>query len=173
MKLKIIAGKILYRTIGNCLPDSSKGIIYRKLRAFFGKIIIKECGRNTNFGKHARFSDKVCLGDNSGIGNRAFLQGTVYIGKNVMMAEDVKIFTTNHETTRVDIPMCEQKTQKERPVTINDDVWICSNVLILPGSVIGKGVILGAGCVVRGTIPDYAVVIGNPGRVVRFRNKND
>lgn len=163
-------GKILYMTIGSYLPDSSKGQIFRKIRASFGKMIINKCGTNTNFGKHARFSRFVSLGDNSGIGNRAFLQGTVTIGKNVMMAEDVKIFTINHETSRTDIPMCMQGSQRERPVTIGNDVWIGSNVLILPGSKIGNGVILGAGCVVRNNIPDYAVVVGNPGQIIKFRN---
>ena len=36
-----------------------------------------------------------------------------------MMAEDVKIFTTNHKTSRIDIPMCEQGSQGERPVSLN------------------------------------------------------
>lgn len=171
MKIKQITGKILYKVIGSVLPDSSQSRCYRKIRATFGRMIIKECGINPNFGKEARFSNTVSLGDNSGIGNRAFLQGTVQIGKNVMMAEDVKIFTVNHETSSTAIPMCEQGSQKERPVVIGNDVWIGSNVLILPGSVIGNGVILGAGCVVRGNIPDYAVVIGNPAQIIKYRNR--
>lgn len=173
MRIKVLIGKVLYKTLGNIIPDSSRGSVYRKTRAFFGKMIVKECGENTNFGKHARFSNLVSIGDNSGIGNRAFLQGAVYIGKNVMMAEDVKIFTVNHATSRIDIPMCEQKSQVQRPVTIGNDVWIGSNVLILPGSTIGNGVILGAGCVVRGAIPDYAVAIGNPAQIIKYRNKRD
>ena len=169
MSLRTFVGKVLYRTIGNILPDSSKGKIYRRTRSTFGKMIVHKCGTNTNFGKHARFSHQVSIGDNSGIGNRAFLQGMVIIGRNVMMAEDVKIFTVNHKTSRIDVPMCEQGVQKERAVIIGDDVWIGSNVIILPGSKIGNGVILGAGSVVRGDIPDYAVVVGNPARVIRYR----
>ena len=170
MNIKFIIGKILYVTIGSFLPDSSKGKLFRRIRSIFGKMIISKCGINTNFGKHARFSRNVSLGDNSGIGNRAFLQGTVSIGKNVMMAEDVKIFTVNHKTSNTSIPMCEQGTQKEREVIIGDDVWIGSNVIILPGSRIGNGVILGAGCVVRGNIPNYGIVIGNPAIIIGFRN---
>ncbi len=170
MEINIVIGKLLYKTVGNILPDSSKGRIYRKIRGLFGRMVICRCGINTNFGKHARFSHLVTLGDYSGIGNRAFLQGTVTIGNNVMMAEDVKIFTVNHDTSRIDIPMCEQGSQSERPVIIGDDVWIGSNVLILPGSKIGNGVILGAGSVVRGNLPDYAVVVGNPAKIIKFRN---
>ena len=170
MKLKIIMGKILYKTVGAILPDSSRSKIAKYIRSLFGRMIVRNCGKNTNFGKHARFSQYVEINDNSSIGNRAFLQGTVTIGKNVMMAEDVKIFTVNHNTSRIDIPMCEQGSQAERPVFIGDDVWIGSNVVILPGSMIGNGVILGAGCVVRGKVPDYAVVIGNPAQIIKYRN---
>ena len=170
MKFKVFIGKVLYRTIGNFLPDSSKGKLFRRIRACFGRMIVSYCGKNTNFGRKAVFSDLVFLDDNSGIGNRAFLQGSVHIGKNVMMAEDVKIFTVNHSYSRLDKPMCEQGVQEERKVIIGDDVWIGSNVIILPGSSIGNGVVLGAGSVVRGNIPDFAVVIGNPGKVIKFRN---
>jgi carbonic anhydrase/acetyltransferase-like protein (isoleucine patch superfamily) len=48
-------------------------------------------------------------------------------------------------------------------------VWIGLGATILPGARIGDGVIVGAGAVVRGTVPPYAVVAGNPGRVVRQR----
>ncbi len=53
--------------------------------------------------------------------------------------------------------------------TIGHDVWIGQGGRILPGSTIGNGVIIGAGAVISGTIPDYAIVGGNPGRVIRMR----
>lgn len=52
---------------------------------------------------------------------------------------------------------------------IGHDVWIGQGARILPGARIGNGVIVGAGAVVSGTVPAYAVVAGNPGRVVRRR----
>lgn len=54
-------------------------------------------------------------------------------------------------------------------VVIGNSVWIGLGAIILPGARIGDGVIVGAGAVVRGTIPAYAVVAGNPARVVRQR----
>ena len=171
MKLKVILGKILYMTLGTLLPDSSKGKLYKKIRSIFGKMIVSKCGKNVNFGRKAKFSHNITLGNNSGIGNKSFLQGTISIGDNVMMADEVKIFTINHTTSRIDVPMCEQGTQEERPVTIGSDVWIGSNVIILPGVKVGNGVIIGAGAVVRKDIPDYAVVIGNPAEIIRFRNE--
>lgn len=52
---------------------------------------------------------------------------------------------------------------------IGHDVWIGHGALVLPGVRIGNGVIVGAGAVVTRYVPDYAVVAGNPGRVVRMR----
>ncbi|MDU9005031.1 CatB-related O-acetyltransferase [Sedimentitalea todarodis] len=52
---------------------------------------------------------------------------------------------------------------------IGNDVWIGQGARILPGARIGSGVIVGAGAVVGGAVPDYAVVIGNPGKVLRLR----
>lgn len=56
-----------------------------------------------------------------------------------------------------------------RDVVIGNDVWLCYGAMICPGARIGDGVIVGAGTVVRGTVPDFSVVLGNPGKVVRMR----
>lgn len=48
-------------------------------------------------------------------------------------------------------------------------MWIGHGALILPGAVLGNGVIVGAGAVVAGSVPDFAVVAGNPARVIRMR----
>lgn len=52
---------------------------------------------------------------------------------------------------------------------VGHDVWIGHGALILPGAELGNGVIVGAGAVVRGRVPPYAVVAGNPARVIRHR----
>lgn len=56
-----------------------------------------------------------------------------------------------------------------RDTVIGHDVWIGDGAVILPGARIGSGVIIGAGAVVGGEVPDYAVIAGNPGRVIRRR----
>jgi len=55
----------------------------------------------------------------------------------------------------------------EEPVTIEDDVWIGASVVVLKGVTIGRGAVIGAGSVVTQDVPPYAVVAGNPARVVR------
>ena len=53
------------------------------------------------------------------------------------------------------------------PVTIGDNVWICTGALILPGVTIGEGSIIGAGSVVAKDIPPKCLAVGNPCKVIR------
>ena len=70
------------------------------------------------------------------------------------------------------IPMMQQGFDTERPVTIDDDVWIGDRVLILAGVHVGKGAIIGAGAVVTKDVPPYAIVGGNPAHIIRMRGDN-
>jgi acetyltransferase-like isoleucine patch superfamily enzyme len=64
------------------------------------------------------------------------------------------------------------KTPRSRPVIIGDDVWIGSHAIILPGVSIGDGACIGAGAVVRESVPPRAIVIGNPAQIVSFVDPN-
>lgn len=59
--------------------------------------------------------------------------------------------------------------EKNRPVVIGNDVWVGINVTILPSVEIGDGAVIGAGAVVTKSVPDYAIVVGAPARVIRYR----
>lgn len=85
------------------------------------------------------------------------------------MGPEVYIYTQNHDFSRMDIPMDQQGWSKERPVVIEDDVWIGSRVTILPGVIVGRGCVIGASSVVTKSCPPYSVVAGNPAKVVRLR----
>lgn len=56
-----------------------------------------------------------------------------------------------------------------RLTKLGHDCWLGRDVTLMPGAVLGDGVIVGAGACVAGTIPDYSIVVGNPGRVIRRR----
>lgn len=128
-----------------------------------------EMWENVNIEKNAEFAYSVELGDNSGLGINCRISGKTLIGNNVMMGPNVCIFTTNHAFDRTDIPMNEQGMSVQRPVVIEDDVWIGANVIILPGVTISKGSIVGAGAVVTKNVPEYAIVGGNPATVIKYR----
>lgn len=58
---------------------------------------------------------------------------------------------------------------KTKKIKIGNDVWLGQNVLITNGSNIGNGVIAGAGAIITKDVPDYAVVVGVPARIIRYR----
>lgn len=65
--------------------------------------------------------------------------------------------------------MNQQGFLPNQKVTIGDDAWIGTRVIILPGVSVGKGAIIGAGAVVTKDVPEYAVVAGVPAKVIKYR----
>ena len=53
-------------------------------------------------------------------------------------------------------------------IRIGDDVWIGAGAIILPGVTIGEGAVVGAGAVVTKDIPPFAIVVGNPAKIIRY-----
>ena len=163
----------LYR-IANRMPASTAkhGSFYRKLRGRLAKNIAAYCGENVNLEPNIRFDIALEIGDNSGIGEHSEIYGEVKIGRNVMIGTNCIIYSRNHRFDRVDIPMIEQGFCDVEPVIVGDDVWIGGRVTILPGVHVGKGAILGAGAVVTKDVPEYAIMGGNPAKVIRFRKED-
>lgn len=135
--------------------------------------MLDSCGKDVNVERKALFSTRITLGDRSGIGIGASIGGRVVIGNDVMMGPNCTIYTRNHRFDDITTTMRGQGFQEERPVTIEDDVWIGGHVIILPGVTIGHGAIVGAGAVVSKDVPPYAIAAGNPARVVKYRIKEE
>lgn len=55
------------------------------------------------------------------------------------------------------------------PILVGNDVWIGQRAMVMSGVTIGDGAVIGAGAVVTKDVPDYAIVAGNPARLIRFR----
>ena len=174
VKAMQITAQIIYNMTVKHLPVSYIKIIggfSKRLRGFLAKLILEKCGSNINIEKGVDFPSNMKIGNNSGIGKNSIVGGFTEIGENVMIGEVCYIYTRNHRFDRTDIPMCEQGFDEYKPVIISDDVWIGSRVTILPGAKIGRGAIIGAGAVVTGTIPDYAIAGGVPAKVIKYRNE--
>jgi maltose O-acetyltransferase len=137
--------------------------------------LFAKCGSNVNIESRAFFysGKRIAIGDNSSIGVNCSLYGKITIGKNVMMGPDVVTIARNHAFSQTTLPMIEQGYEEERPISIGDDVWIGTRVIILPGVSIGSGVIIGSGAVVTKDIPDWSIAAGNPARVIRYRKINE
>ena len=93
--------------------------------------------------------------------------------KNSGAAEGLTVVTGNHYAIPgkffMDITDNDKPKDLDKDVVVEEDVWIASNVTILAGVTVGRGAVLGAGVVCRKDVPPYAVVLGNPGRVVGFK----
>jgi maltose O-acetyltransferase len=137
---------VYLRLFGIKIPLSSS--MHRNVKFFnIGNI---ECGKNTviNFG---------CYLDN---------RRKIIIGNNVGIAHNTKIYTLGHD---IDDP--EFKT-KGKSVVLEDNVFVFSNVLVMPGVTIGEGAIVLPGSVVVRDIPSYEVWGGNPAKKIKARSKN-
>lgn len=167
-KLKIVLGFLGYSIFKN-MPNLPGTNIAGAFRLFFARLILKSCGNETAVEKGANFSRRVTLGDFSAIGINAWLKGEISIGNYVLMGPNVTILTQNHKFSRTDIPIYKQGATEEQVVIIEDDVWICQNVIILPGVRVGKGAILAAGAVITKNVEPYAIMGGNPAKVIKSR----
>ena len=95
--------------------------------------------------------------------------GIIRIGNRCMLSQGISIIASNHSTAR-SLPMCQQRWDKNKVgVTIEDDVWIGVNAVILPGVCIEKGAVIGAGSVVTRNVPQYSIVGGIPAKVIKYR----
>jgi len=88
----------------------------------------------------------------------------VYIGKNVMLAPAVKIFTATHP---VEYEARNSGIEYAKEIRIGDNVWIGGGAIINPGVTIGNNSVIGSGSVVTKDIPENVVAAGNPCRVIR------
>lgn len=87
-------------------------------------------------------------------------RGGITIDDDVQIAGNVSVLSNNHDPYERQILTC-------RPVYIKKGAWLGAGSTILPGITVGKFAIVGAGSVVTKDVPDYAVVVGNPARVVK------
>jgi len=126
------------------------------------------------------------LGDDGYVGAHAYITGAVSLGRhcsvnpfvtlrdNVQGGDDVRIgayaslLGMNHGFADASVPVrCQPCTSKG--IRLGNDVWIGSHAIILDGATIGSHTIIGAGAVVTKDVPDYAIVAGNPARIIRMR----
>jgi acetyltransferase-like isoleucine patch superfamily enzyme len=126
-----------------------------------------EMGGNCYVAAHAYLTGNIRMGDTCSINVFTVVRGTVTLGSGVRIGAHTSILGFNHgfEPER---PVHTQPLT-QRGITIRDDVWIGSNVVILDGITVGAHAVLGAGAVVTRDVPEWAIVGGNPARVLRDR----
>jgi maltose O-acetyltransferase len=168
---------IFYHGFAQHLPASYRhqplGRFGKLCRAKACQHLFKACGERINIEHGANFYTgwEIEIGDDSSLGINCMVPFNLKVGKDVMMGPYVVIIGENHQSSKLDMPMRLQGYKKYPPVRIEDDVWIGTRAIILPGITVGKGAIIGAGAVVTKDVPPYAICAGNPARIIKFRNE--
>lgn len=154
---------------------------YRLLRKFRSSVekferyqMVKRCGAVGDYlyiwGTIKGFNKNVKLGDHVSLnGIQIIGRGEINIGRYFHGGQNITIITDNHNYDS-DIAIPYDDVRLSGSVTIGDFVWVGHDVTILGGVTIGEGVVIGAGAVIAKDIPPYAIVVGNPGRIIKFRD---
>lgn len=119
-------------------------------------------------------SKKLQVGNNCGINTGTYInaKGGIILGNNVLIGSNVTISSGRHPIDGKEPPIFERPTEP-LPITIEDDVWIGANAVIMPGITLRKGTVVGAGAIVTKDTEEYSVVAGVPAKIIRYRNEQE
>lgn len=158
-------------------------VIYNKLynkfcRFFEDRKRFRFLNKLKNYGKNVLIRQPVCFEGiefiqiGSDVSIAAFVHmwgyGGIKIGDRVMIASHAVLTTITHDHTK-EIMF---DTIVSKPIIIEDDVWIGSHSVILPGITIKKGAVIGAGSVVTKDVDEYSIVAGIPATLIKSRKNN-
>lgn len=162
-------GRIQHRAASLCQRFNALDITEAEERDKVLRLLFGSAGKNLSI-KPGFFCD---MGVNLHVGddfltnyNVTILDmASVTIGNNVWLGPGVGLFAVAHPTSAAGR---KEKLGIAKPITLGDNVWVGGNASILMGVTIGNNAVIGAGSVVTHDIPDNAVAVGNPARVVRY-----
>lgn len=136
-------------------------------------IVLGKVGRGNHFDPGARVESVSEIGDHNYFSFRVMI-GNAKIGNYCSFGPDVKVGQSQHS---IDYFTTSQKISSKTigfsllkdPAEIGNDVWIGANAVVMQGVKIGDGAVIGANAVVTKDIPKYAIALGIPAKVVRYR----
>jgi len=137
---------------------------------------------HVSIGKNAFFAadgGSITVGNNTAfninVHINASVGGLIQIGEDCLIGPNVVMRTAGHRYD-IDSTLIRQQGHAFLDIHIDDDVWIGANTVILGGVHISRGAIIGAGAVVTKDVPSYAIAVGVPANVIKYRkreNQND
>ncbi|MBL4287576.1 acyltransferase [Vibrio fluvialis] len=145
------------------LSDVQSSSIGEGTRIWQFSVILKgaKIGQDCNICAHTLIENDVLIGNHVTIKSGVYIWDGVTIEDNVFIGPCVT-FTNDKQ------PRSKVYPEKFPNMLIKQNASIGANVTLLPGITIGKYAMIGAGSVVTKDVPDYAVVVGNPAKIVRF-----
>lgn len=117
---------------------------------------------------------KLVIGDGTSINEFVNIRsagGGIFIGKKCQLAQYVSLIAVNHTIDCSEYIIDAPHDFSKRFITLGDDVWVGAGAIILPGVEIGNGAVIGAGSIVTKNIPPNSVCVGNPAKVIRYRER--
>ena len=144
------------------------GRLANTFRRILVRPLLKRPARKFSIDAGADFGNGCCLeiSEHTNIGPNFSLTGTgtITFGEHIAMGKECMFITQNHKYLAEGYKGFEVKD-----IVVGNNVWFGHRVIVLPGVVIGNHTIIGAGSVVTKNVPDYAIVAGNPARVIKVR----
>lgn len=141
------------------------------VRLFVYRLAGVKIGKNSKIHMWCNFfkPSGVKIGEDTIIGDHVFLDGRapLKIGSHVDIASQVLIYNSEHDVESEDFRAIE------KPVTIEDYVFIGPRAIILPGATVGKGAVVGAGAVVTRNVSPFKIVGGVPAKEIGERKRKD
>jgi acetyltransferase-like isoleucine patch superfamily enzyme len=139
-----------------------------QLRLFYLRLFVKNIGKNTTILRNVELLSprNISIGNNTVINNKVLLDGRggkLIIGDNVDIAQEVNIWTLEHEVND------DYHNTKGEDVIIHDYVWISTRSTILPGVTVNRGAVIASGSIVTKDVPPMTIVAGVPAKVIGIR----
>jgi len=166
---------LTYPKIGPDMYFTHWLLFFKPLRLFFQKRKMKSIGKNSEIRPYCTIigTNNILIGNNVTIppgtifvANPGDPESKIIIEDDVLFGPNAAVYASTHNFQNPDIPIQDQGTVSS-VTTIRRGAWIGINSVIMPGITIGINAVVGAGSIVTKDVPDYAVVVGSPARIIR------
>jgi maltose O-acetyltransferase len=165
---------IIYYLIISKLPHSRLTMLFNRIRCWYLSTVLEIMQEDDNnyfeYGVYIGNASKLNIGKHCHINENVFIQGAE-IGDFVMIAPNVAILNSLHNYQDINTPMIMQGSVENLNPTIQNDVWIGRNAVIMPNVVLGRGSVIGAGSIVTKSVEPFSVVGGVPAKLIKRRDE--
>ena len=185
-----------FTAVTHAIASRWPGLLGRRLRAWYYGTRLKRLGAGAEFYEDIELEapENIAIGSHFLAMRDCFLcanaDGAIEIGDHVSLATNVMINAGQRGLIRIgnDVGIGNNSVLRSSPhafqdpsrpfrlqghtpgqIIVDEDVWVAANVVLLPGTHVERGCIIGSGSVVSGIVKAYSIVAGNPGRVVGRR----